>query len=113
MRKFLFFIIFFSCSNSLIASSEFSGESAADNILKKDIKKTISQSLNTWFGQKCRKIDSIYTQISKIDQTPEGRIKEVIEYWTVSACNSSKTYYISLRPDINGEVDFSVRLPPK
>lgn len=113
MYKLFLFILFFSASNALIANSEFSGESAADHILKNDIKKTITQTLSTWYGQNCRKIDSIKTQIFKIDQTPEGRIQEVIEYWTVSACNNSKTYYISLRPDLNGEVDFSVRLPPK
>lgn len=114
MNKFLFSIfILLNFNSTSMANSNFTGESASDQILKQDIKKVISKTLTTWFGSSCRKIDSIQTQIFKIDQTPEGQIKEVIEYWTVSACNDSKTYYISLRPDTNGEVDFSVRLPPK
>lgn len=114
MNKFFFCIFILLNFNSIsMANSNFTGESASDHILKQDIKKVISKTLTTWFGSNCRKIDSIHTQVANIKQDQEGKIKEVIEYWTVTACNDHKTYHIRLRPDTNGEVDFSVRLPPK
>ncbi|EPF74329.1 hypothetical protein [Acinetobacter rudis] len=93
-------------------SSKFSGQSAADTVLQADVEKVILKSLSLWHGSNCRKIEQIESKILSVQQTAQGDTKQIIESWQVTACNVSKTYQISLRPDVKGEVDFSVRLPP-
>lgn len=98
---------------AVAASSNFYGESAADEILKNDVLKFIQPSISILYGDQCKKIDRIDSQIISVNQNEQGELKEVIENWTVTSCNMSKIYRISLRPDAKGEVDFTVRIPTK
>lgn len=106
-------LILSGCSTLSTNLSNFHGDSTTDQVLKNDVIKTILPALSVWHGDNCRKIDRIDSRILSVDQNPQGQLREVVEGWTVQACNIRKTYRVSLRPDAQGEVDYSVRFPPE
>lgn len=116
MKKILPFIgLLFTSQLSCyaIAAPIFTGQSDADAILKADVQVLLIKLIPARHGSNCKRIDRIDTQTLTINRTAQGDLLEVIENWNVTACNITKPYRISFRPDAKGEIDFNIRLPPQ
>lgn len=116
MKKthFLMGLIFAGCSSfSAVAAPVFTGQSYGDQIVRSDVQAMLVKLLHYRHGSNCKKIDRVDAQIISINRTMQDEVIESLENWKVTACNISKTYRISLRPDAKGEMDFNIQLPPK
>ncbi|MDD3775519.1 MAG: hypothetical protein PHV08_06135 [Sulfurovaceae bacterium] len=101
---------FFGCTSKVLIS----GESSAGPLLKSDTTRQVS--LMAKIQAKCNKVDSISTQIIKINPIGTGKSAaskkygSVDERWSVSLCNKNIPYLVTFTPDGEGGTYFSTRL---
>ncbi len=101
---------FFGCTSKVLIS----GESTTGALLKSDTARQVS--LIAKIQAKCNKVDSISTQIIKINPIGTGKsvaskkYGSVDERWSVSLCNKNISYLVTFTPDGEGGTYFSTRL---
>lgn len=101
---------FFGCTSKVLIS----GESTTGALLKSDTARQVS--LMAKIQAKCNEIDSISTQIIKINPIGTGKSMaskkygSVDERWSVSLCNKNISYLVTFTPDGEGGTYFRTRL---
>lgn len=88
---------------SACATTQMTGTSMANALLKKDTMKLLSPYAQAKLG--CNTIQSVHT--SPISVSPEGT---VIEQWQVSGCNNQFTVQVDFTPDATGGVGINITL---
>ena len=96
---------------SCATTSPISGESSAGNTLKSDVARQISMQAKIY--AKCEHIDSIQTQVLKINPIGSGKTAASVKYgsveerWSANLCGQNMPFLVTLTPDGEGGTFFS------
>lgn len=96
---------------SCATTSPISGESKAGDTLKSDVARQISMQAKIY--GKCERIDSIQTQILKINPVGSGKTAASVRYgsieerWVANLCGQNMPFLVTLTPDGEGGTFFS------
>jgi hypothetical protein len=94
-----------------VTSTPTTGQTAAGSTLKKDTTRFVTMMAKA--QEKCDLIDSIDTEIIKINPVGTGKTPASIKYgsseerWKVNLCGKQVPYLVTFTPDGNGGTYFS------
>ncbi len=99
-----------------VSPPQFTGDTQADEALRKDISRTILVPLRIL--NRCSGEEKIATRVVKVNPPVAGasndfvRLGTTYEHWIVGMCGQRYAYQILLAPSPRGGTDFSVRPMP-